>query len=127
MSDRSTIQAGLTRTIDKIDFADADAAFSGKIRDNFVFSNGRMAIVVTDRISVFDYTIGTIPFKGQILNQLSTWWFRQLDSIAIPHHLLSTPHPNISVVKRAKPLPIEFVIRAYLTGTTTTSSRYADQ
>lgn len=101
--------------------------FSGKVRDNFCFPNGRMAIVVTDRVSVFDFKIGTIPYKGQVLNQLAAWWFERLDSIGVPHHLLAMPHPNVSVVQKVTPLPIEMIIRAYLTGTTTTSSWYAYQ
>ena len=127
MTTPATIQQELTRTIAKVDFANAKERFSGKVRENFVFRNGRMAIVVTDRVSAFDFKLGTIPFKGQVLNRLSSWWFNKLDDIGVPHHYLSAPHPNISLVRHAKPLPIEFVIRAYLTGTTTTSSWYAYQ
>jgi phosphoribosylaminoimidazole-succinocarboxamide synthase len=127
MTTTATIRQELTRTITGVDFAGAKEKFSGKVRENFVFRNGRMAIVVTDRVSAFDFNLGTIPFKGQVLNRLSSWWFTKLDDIRIPHHFLSAPHPNISLVRHATPLPIEFVIRAYLTGTTTTSSWYAYQ
>jgi len=60
-----------------------------------------------------------------VLNQLAAWWFKQLDAIGLPHHLLDMPHPNISVVRNVNPLPIEIIVRAYITGTTTTSSWYA--
>ena len=127
MTTTATIQQELTRTIARVDFANAKEKFSGKVRENFVLYNGRMAIVVTDRVSAFDFNLGTIPFKGQVLNRMSSWWFTKLDDIGIPHHFLSAPHPNVSLVRHAKPLPIEFVIRAYLTGSTTTSSWYAYQ
>jgi phosphoribosylaminoimidazole-succinocarboxamide synthase len=97
------------------------------VRDVFEMPEDRLAIAVTDRISVFDYVIGTVPFKGQVLNQLAGWWLRKLDDIGIPHHLISIPHPNVSLVKRATALPIEIVVRGYLTGSTTTSSWYAYQ
>jgi phosphoribosylaminoimidazole-succinocarboxamide synthase len=123
---RSAIVEALNSAIDSIPF-EKGTRFAGKVRENFVLGDGRMAIVVTDRVSVFDYKIGTVPFKGQVLNQLAAWWFGKLDDIGIPHHLLLTPHPNISVVRKVKPLPIEIVVRAYLTGTTTTSAWYAYQ
>jgi phosphoribosylaminoimidazole-succinocarboxamide synthase len=126
MPPRAEIKAALAHTIDRIPL-DGPDRFSGKVRDIYSLGKDRMAIVVTDRVSVFDHIIGTVPFKGQMLNLLASWWFGKLDEISIPHHLLSTPHPNISVVRRATPLPIEFVVRAYLTGTTTTSSWYAYQ
>jgi phosphoribosylaminoimidazole-succinocarboxamide synthase len=115
----------LQNTVDQIRHSGAARRFSGKVRENFVFPNGRMAIVVTDRISVFDYKIGTVPYKGQVLNRLAAWWFDKLSDIGVPHHLISVPHPNVSEVKYAAPLPVEFVMRAYLTGTTTTSSWFA--
>jgi phosphoribosylaminoimidazole-succinocarboxamide synthase len=126
MPSRAEIKAALAHTIDRIPLGGPDR-FSGKVRDIYALGEDQMAIVVTDRVSVFDHVIGTVPFKGRMLNLLASWWFGKLDEIAIPHHLLSTPHPNISVARRATPLPIELVVRAYLTGTTTTSSWYAYQ
>lgn len=126
MPRQSILEDALAHTIDRIDFP-AAARFSGKVRENFVFDNGAMAIVVTDRVSVFDYGIGTIPFKGQVLNRLASWWFDKLHEIEVPHHLIATPHPNVSLVRRTTPIPVEMIVRAYLTGTTTTSSWYAYQ
>jgi phosphoribosylaminoimidazole-succinocarboxamide synthase len=80
---------------------------------------------VSDRISAFDFILGTVPHKGQVLNQIAAWWFVKLDEIDIPHHLISVPHPNISLVKNVTVLPIEIVVRGYLTGTTKTSAWYA--
>jgi phosphoribosylaminoimidazole-succinocarboxamide synthase len=127
MPSQSIIEDALAHTIDRIDFNGAAQRFSGKVRESFIFDNGAMALVVTDRVSVFDYGIGTIPFKGQVLNRLAAWWFDKLGEIDVPHHLIAAPHPNVSLVKRATPIPIEVIVRAYLTGTTTTSSWYAYQ
>jgi phosphoribosylaminoimidazole-succinocarboxamide synthase len=121
------IRAALQQTIEEIPQSPARRRLAGKVRDIFEMPGDRLAIAVTDRISVFDYVIGTVPFKGQVLNQLAGWWLRKLDDIGVPHHLISIPHPSVSIVKRASPLPIEFVIRGYLTGATKTSSWFAYQ
>jgi phosphoribosylaminoimidazole-succinocarboxamide synthase len=106
--------AGLTRS-------------SGKVRESYVGGNGVRAIVVTDRISVFDWVIGCVPHKGRVLNAIAAHWFGHLSELGIPHHLISVPHPNVSYTIDAKPLPLEFVVRGYLTGSTTTSSWFAYQ
>ncbi|MCF7830891.1 phosphoribosylaminoimidazolesuccinocarboxamide synthase [Candidatus Gracilibacteria bacterium] len=120
------IQLALSSTVSEINFTGAVSHHKGKVRDSFVLDDQRRAIVVTDRISAFDFVLGTVPFKGQVLNQIAAWWFKKLDNI-VPHHLISVPDPNISLVKNVKPLPVEIIVRAYLTGTTTTSSWYAYQ
>ncbi len=90
-----------------------------KVRDNYV-RGGRRAIVVTDRVSAFDVVIGTIPFKGQVLNQLAAFWFEQTKGVA-PNHLLEVPDPSVSIVRECRVLPVEFVMRGYLTGSSPTS------
>ncbi|MBT3349103.1 phosphoribosylaminoimidazolesuccinocarboxamide synthase [bacterium] len=120
------IKLALGSTVDKISFSGAVSHHSGKVRESFVFDENTRAIVVTDRISAFDFILGTVPFKGQVLNQIAAWWFRKMDGL-IPHHLISTPDPNISLTKNARVLPIEIIVRGYLTGTTKTSSWYAYQ
>jgi phosphoribosylaminoimidazole-succinocarboxamide synthase len=126
MSHDALIETALSQTIDAIP-ASTRPHLSGKVREVFALPGERLAVVVTDRISVFDYVIGTIPFKGQVLNRLANWWLRKLDEIGIPHHFLSEPHPNVSIVRRATALPVEIVVRGYLTGATKTSSWYAYQ
>ena len=121
------ISAALHHTIDSFPERPGQRKFSGKVREVLELPGDRLAIAVTDRISVFDFVIGSVPFKGQVLNQLAAWWLRKLDGIGVPHHLLSVPHPNVSIVRRATPLPIEIVVRGYLTGSTKTSSWYAYQ
>lgn len=119
--------ADLEHTIESVSLAEASFHHSGKVRESFSFGDETRAIVVTDRVSAFDFILGTIPYKGQVLNQLAAWWFEHLDDIGVPHHLISVPHPNVSLVKSVKPLPVEIIVRGYLTGTTTTSSWYAYQ
>ncbi|MEM7408646.1 MAG: phosphoribosylaminoimidazolesuccinocarboxamide synthase [Myxococcota bacterium] len=91
----------------------------GKVRDSYVAAD-RRTIVVTDRVSCFDVVVGTLPFKGQVLNQLAAFWFEKTRDLA-ENHLLSVPDPAVSVVRELKPLPVEFVMRGYLTGSTNTS------
>ena len=123
---QTMLEINLSDTIDKTEFDLAQNAHHGKVRDSFVFEDKR-AVVVSDRISAFDFVLGTIPYKGAVLNQIAAWWFNQLDAIDVPHHLMDVPHPNISIVKNVQVLPIEIVVRGYLTGSTKTSSWYAYQ
>jgi phosphoribosylaminoimidazole-succinocarboxamide synthase len=98
------------------------AKYVGKVRDCYSKA-GRRTIVVTDRISAFDVVLGTIPFKGQVLNQIAAYWFESTKQIA-SNHVLSVPDPTVMVAAECKLLPVEFVMRAYLTGVTTTSIWY---
>lgn len=120
------IQAALKSTVNEINFPEAVLHHKGKVRESFVLPNEQRAIVVSDRVSAFDFVLGTIPFKGQVLNQIASWWFQKLDGV-VPHHLVSVLDPNVCLVKNAKPLPVEIVVRGYLTGSTKTSSWYAYQ
>lgn len=92
---------------------------AGKVRDIYV-QKDKIILVSTDRHSSFDRVIAHIPFKGQVLNQISAFWFEQTKDI-IQNHLLALPDPNVLVSKKCMPLPIEIVIRGYITGVTGTS------
>jgi phosphoribosylaminoimidazole-succinocarboxamide synthase len=95
--------------------------YDGKVRDCFIDAeHGERVIVVTDRLSAFDAVVGTIPFKGQVLNQLAQFWFEHTKDIA-PNHMLRVPDPNVMIARECEPLPVELVMRAYLTGVTSTS------
>jgi len=99
----------------------------GKVRDFFVLpDNKRRVLITTDRLSAFDHQIGTIPYKGQVLNQLSAWWFERTRDV-IANHYLSAPDPNITIAQETRAIPIEVVVRGYITGVTSTSlwTRYA--
>ncbi len=95
--------------------------YDGKVRDCYIDTErGERIIVVTDRLSAFDAIVGLIPSKGQVLNQLAQFWFEKTRDIA-PNHMLRTPDPNVMIARECKPLPVELVMRSYLTGVTSTS------
>ena len=91
----------------------------GKVRDVYTAKN-HVVLISTDRHSSFDRNIASIPFKGEVLNQISLFWFEQTKDI-VPNHVLSTPDPNVVVAKKCKVIPIEMVVRGYITGSTNTS------
>lgn len=90
--------------------------YRGKVRDVYTLNDQTLGIVVTDRISAFDHIMTkSIPFKGQILNKLSQFSFEKVEDI-IPTHVVDVPHPNVMIAKKCDPIPIEIVVRGYLTG-----------
>jgi phosphoribosylaminoimidazole-succinocarboxamide synthase len=117
------LRAQLQRTLDGTDLGaalGAVATYAGKVRDNYSLVGGTRVIVVSDRLSAFDVVLGTIPFKGQVLNQLAAYWFEATRHIA-PNHVLDVPDPNVTRAIECQPLPVEMVVRSYLTGVTSTS------
>jgi len=96
---------------------------AGKVREWYDLPDGKRFIITTDRLSAFDRILARVPYKGQVLNQLSAWWFEQTKDI-IANHLLSTPDPNASIVTTVQPLPVEIIVRGYITGVTTTALWY---
>src|SRR5512139_1274572 len=96
---------------------------SGKVRDWYDLPDGNRLIVTTDRLSAFDIILASVPYKGQVLNQLSAWWFEQTKDI-IPNHLISIPDPNAAIVQRVKPMEVEVIVRGYITGVTSTALWY---
>src|SRR3989344_1946821 len=91
----------------------------GKVRDIYI-ADDHITLISTDRHSSFDRNIAYVPFKGEVLNQISLFWFEQTKDI-IQNHVLSTPDPNVVVAKKCAPLPIECIVRGYITGVTGTS------
>lgn len=91
----------------------------GKVRDVFDLDK-RLLMVSTDRLSAFDRFVTTIPFKGQVLNSISQYWFEKTRHL-VKNHMLACPYSNAMMVKKVKVFPIEFVVRGYLTGSTSTS------
>ena len=90
--------------------------YHGKVREVYTLNSQILGIVVTDRISAFDFIMHqAIPFKGQILNKLAEFGFNKVSHI-IPNHIIEVPHPNITIAKKCVPIPIEVIIRAHLTG-----------
>lgn len=100
--------------------------YPGKVRDTYEVGDGRLLLVTTDRQSGFDRMLGAIPFKGQVLNRTSLHWFGATKHI-VGNHVLDSPHANALVARKCRVLPIEFVVRGYLTGSTDTAiwTKYA--
>jgi phosphoribosylaminoimidazole-succinocarboxamide synthase len=94
--------------------------YRGKVRDNYDLPDGRRVIIATDRLSAFDRILTAIPCKGQALTQIARFWFDATSDIC-PNHVIDYPDPNVVVCRRLEILPVEIVIRDYLTGTTGTS------
>ena len=92
---------------------------SGKVRDQYIHKD-KVVLITTDRQSAFDRVLASIPFKGQVLNLTSSWWFEQTKHI-IPNQVISVPDPNVTIAKKCKVFPIEFVVRGFITGSTSTS------
>ena len=93
--------------------------YQGKVRDFYILQDKRV-LITTDRQSAFDVILGHIPHKGQVLNQLSAFWFDKTKKI-IPNHMVSVPDPNVMIVKDTKPILVEMVVRGYMTGVTVTA------
>ncbi|MEZ4408828.1 MAG: phosphoribosylaminoimidazolesuccinocarboxamide synthase [Polyangiales bacterium] len=89
-------------------------------RDNWSTPDGRRVLVSSDRVSAFDRVLGTIPLKGQVLNTLAAWWFERTKDL-VPNHMISCPDASVMVAWECEPLPVEVVVRSYLTGVTSTS------
>ena len=92
----------------------------GKVRDSYNLPDGRRIMIATDRQSAFDVILASVPFKGQVLNQISKFWFEQTHDIC-PNHVLNFPDPNAVITQNLEMLPIEIIVRDYMTGSTETS------
>jgi phosphoribosylaminoimidazole-succinocarboxamide synthase len=98
----------------------------GKVRVSYASGDDRL-FVTTDRLSAFDRVIAGVAYKGQVLNQLAAWWFAETADI-VANHVIDVPDPNVLLARSAAPLPVEVVVRGYITGVTSTSlwQQYAD-
>jgi phosphoribosylaminoimidazole-succinocarboxamide synthase len=116
------IKAQLKNTLDATDFKWLGKRETGKVRDSYRRGNERV-LVTTDRISAFDCVLGTVPLKGQVLNQTAAFWFENTRDI-VGNHVVGVPDPNVMIVKECEQLPLEFIVRGYITGVTKTSAWY---
>jgi len=111
--------AAIPDALTRVDLHGFGQRHEGKVRDSYVRGRERI-LVTTDRVSAFDRVVGAIPFKGQVLNQLSAWWFDQLADV-VPSHFVSAPDPNVTIAREAQALPVEIVVRGFITGSTSTA------
>jgi len=91
----------------------------GKVRDIYLLPDKRI-LITTDRQSAFDHVLGAIPLKGQVLNRIAQYWFEQTQDL-VPNQVIAVPDPNVTVAQELAMLPVEIVVRRYLTGSTDTS------
>jgi phosphoribosylaminoimidazole-succinocarboxamide synthase len=122
----TAVRTGSFAPFTEIDLALGDRR-DGKVRHSWAIDDDHRLIVTTDRLSAFDRVLAGVPYKGQVLNELSAWWFdRTADVIA--NHVVSLPDPNALLARAANPLPVEVVVRSHITGVTDTSlwGMYAD-
>ncbi|HWM20505.1 MAG TPA: phosphoribosylaminoimidazolesuccinocarboxamide synthase [Ilumatobacteraceae bacterium] len=92
----------------------------GKVRASYALDPDRRLMITTDRLSAFDRVIAAVPYKGQVLNELSAWWFARTADI-VANHVVAVPDPNVLIARAARPMPVEVVVRGYITGVTDTS------
>ena len=102
------------------EFPNAPGFRRGKVRDAYDLPDGRTVMITTDRQSAFDKVLAAVPYKGQVLTQTARFWFEATSDIC-PNHVLEFPDPNVTIVKRLDMLPVEMVVRDYMTGSTETS------
>tara|TARA_B100000902_G_scaffold396021_1_gene455973 strand:- start:447 stop:1394 length:948 start_codon:yes stop_codon:yes gene_type:complete len=111
----SIISDQLEHTLNKYENSDINGDFyNGKVRDNYIFDD-KILMITSDRVSAFDHVLGTIPFKGQILTEIADFWFDKTKHI-VPNHIISHPDPQVLLAKKAKTLPVEVIVRQYITG-----------
>lgn len=118
-----TISTAVPLALKSINIPKLGKKNQGKVRD-FWKINGKRILITTDRLSAFDVILGYIPFKGQVLNSLSKFWFEKTRHI-VDNHMISTPDPNVMIAHECDAIPIEMVVRGYLTGVTKTSIWYS--
>ena len=115
---RDKIRTALPFCLDQTNLPIGDQ-YRGKVRDSYDLGK-HILLVTTDRLTAFDRHLALIPYKGAVLNLTSAWWFEQTANL-IPNHIIAVPDPNVVIAKKCTVFPIEFVLRGYITGTTSTS------
>jgi phosphoribosylaminoimidazole-succinocarboxamide synthase len=123
MVTKQTILKVGSKVFKTIDLPGYGKKYQGKVRD-FYIKDGVRVLVTTDRQSAFDIILGHIPFKGAVLNSLSAFWFEKTRDI-VPNHMIRVPDPNVLIAHDTQPIPIEMVVRGYISGVTKTSIWYS--
>lgn len=120
MISREIIKESTGSCLDDTSFLKIPGMRKGKVRDTYDLGD-KLLLITTDRQSAFDRILANIPFKGQVLNQVSEFWFSNTSHI-VKNHIISVPDPNVTLATKCSVFPIEFVVRGYLTGSTDTSA-----
>lgn len=119
MLSESQLRDYLPLALDSVELPFLGSKVQGKVRDIYRHDD-LLILVTTDRLSAFDRILGLVPGKGQVLTQLSAFWFEQTCDL-VPNHLVDLPDPNVTVARTCTPLPVEVVVRGYISGVTSTS------
>ncbi len=120
MISREQIQSQLDNCLLEARFPQWEQLYKkGKVRDMYLLP-GKRVLIATDRQSAFDHVLGAIPLKGQVLNRIAQYWFEQTSDIA-PNHIIEVPDANVTIARELQILPIEVVVRQYLTGSSDTA------
>jgi len=122
MLTRDLIASQILHVLKGTNFTNLGTRYEGKVRDNYTQGNRRI-LITTDRLSAFDKVIALIPFKGEVLNAITKFWFENTKDIC-PNYVEAYPDPNVMVGKECKPVMLEMIVRGYITGSTTTSAWY---
>lgn len=126
MLTEETLKSLVPLALSGVDIPELGEKIQGKVRDIYQRSRkGRpeRILITTDRLSAFDRVLGLVPYKGQVLNQLSAYWFEQTADV-IGNHLIEMPDPNVTIAHECEALPVEVVVRGYITGVTKTALWY---
>jgi phosphoribosylaminoimidazole-succinocarboxamide synthase len=123
MLNETTIRDLIPLAFTGVDLPALGARESGKVRDFFVLDDARRVLVTTDRLSAFDRILTAVPFKGQVLNQLSAFWFVRTEDI-VANHVIDVPDPNVTVAHECEPFEVEVVVRGHISGVTQTALWY---
>lgn len=119
MITRQAVTEQLKHTLGGVEVPEAESFYSGKVRECFMvksaLSGSKRILVATDRLSAFDRILTTIPFKGALLNKMANFWFNETKHI-VENHVIETPHPYVTISEELKIIPVEMVVRGYLTG-----------
>lgn len=125
MLKRSTLKHALGQALDGLDLSGYGPKANGKVRDFYEYDQKRITIT-TDRQSAFDHVLGHVPYKGAVLNLLAAFWFDQTKQI-VANHKIEVPHPNVLISHSCQAIPVEMIVRGYLSGVTKTSVWYSYQ
>lgn len=120
---KDSLQPRETPTLSDISFPSEYSLsdhYSGKVRERYAAPDNLLILATTDRISAFDMVLGTIPYKGQVLNRMSRFWFDETSDI-VPNHMIATPDPNVMVCRPGDALPVEVIVRGVMKGISGTS------
>lgn len=125
MMQQKKILDSLPNVLKDITISSLGKRAQGKVRDIYIH-NGERVLITTDRQSAFDVMLGHIPYKGTVLNLLSEFWFKKTKKI-IRNHMIAVPDPNVMITENCDMVPVEMVVRGYISGVTKTSIWYSYQ